>query len=111
RFGFEYYRTSREGLNFTTRAVDYFGAPETWGSFTRANPYYLEAPLSEVANRYSGSLDYNRQKWNFHYRAGYQTFEDSVRGNNLESPQRSINTNAAVTTSELVNNVSWSDSR
>src|ERR1051325_2341255 len=45
RLSFEVYRNTRDGVAGTTRPVDYFGSAFTWGSFARANPYYMEAPL------------------------------------------------------------------
>ncbi len=111
RFTFEYNRNSRDGVNFTTRALDYFGAPDLWGFFTRANPYYVEAPLNEVANRFAGGVSYNWQNWNFHYRLGYQTFEQTLGWNNVASPQRSIDIDAPATANELLNHASWSEFR
>src|SRR5207247_10632477 len=60
RLTFEYNRTTRDGTTFVTRALDYFGSPEAWGSFARANPYYLQAPVNEVANRFAGGLKIGR---------------------------------------------------
>jgi hypothetical protein len=111
RLSFEYYRNTRDGVNFTTRPIDYFGSSATWGSFARANPYYLVAPLSEMSNRITGGIDYTLHAWNFHYRLGYQRFEDSINGQNASSPERSINIGDPNTAKELVNGVSWSDSR
>ena len=95
----------------TTRPVDYFGSSATWGSFARANPYYLVAPFKESANRVTGGLDYTVHDWNLHYRLGYQSFEDSVDGNNPLSPERSINVDDPNTARELLNNFVWKDSR
>ena len=111
RFSFEYYRNTRDGVNFTTRTLDYFGSSSTWGSFARANPYYLVAPLSEAANRITGGVDYTLHAWTVHYRLGYQRFEDSINGLNASALERSINVNDPTTAQELVNGVSWSDSR
>jgi len=111
RFTFEYFRNTRDGMTWTTRSLDYFGASSTWGSFARANPYYVLAPLSETSNRITGGIDYTLNTWNFHYRLGYQRFEDSINGLNTSSPQRSINVDDPVTAKELVNGISWSDSR
>jgi hypothetical protein len=111
RFTFEYYRNTRDGVTFTTRPVDYFGSSGTWGFFARANPYYLIAPLSEAANRATGGLDYTYNGWNFHYRIGYQRFEDAVNGGNAASPERSINVNDRTTAAELLSGGSWIDSR
>jgi hypothetical protein len=111
RFSFEYYRNTRDGVSFTTRPLDYFGSSATWGGFARANPYYLVAPLSETSNRVTAGLDYTRGGWNLHYRVGYQRFEDAVNGANVSSPERSINIDDPNTARELVNGVSWLDSR
>jgi hypothetical protein len=111
RFTFEFYRNSRDGVNFTTRSLDYFGASSTWGSFARGNPYYVVAPLQEAAYRGTAGIDYTSGGWNFHYRAGYQSFADSVRGINAASQERSINVDDPGTAREPVNSISWRDSR
>ncbi len=111
RFSFEYYRNTRDGVNLTTRSLDYFGASSTWGSFARANPYYLIAPIDETSNRITGGIDYTLHAWTFHYRLGYQRFEDSVNGQNASSPERSINIDDPATSKELANRVSWLDYR
>jgi hypothetical protein len=88
KFNFEYYRNTRDGATFTTRSLDYFGSSSTWGSFARANPYYLFAPFNEVSDRVTGGLDYAVKNWTLHYRLGYQTFEDAVTAElNLASAQ------------------------
>jgi opacity protein-like surface antigen len=111
RFNFEYGRTSRDGVNFTTRALDYFGSPDSWGSFARANPYYVEAPLNDVSNRFTGGVSYTWRDWNFHYRLGYQTFEQNLSWQNVASPERSLNVDAGATLREEVNHASWSEFR
>jgi len=111
RFTFEFYRNSRDGVSFTTRSLDYFGSSSTWGSFARANPYYMIAPLQEMAYRGVAGVDYTQGVWNFHYRAGYQSFEDSIRGANAASLERSINIDDASTAGEQLNSASWMDWR
>ena len=111
KFSFEYYRNTRDGATFTTRSLDYFGSSSTWGSFARANPYYLFAPINEVSNRVTGGIDYTLKDWTLHYRLGYQTFEDAVNGQNLTSPLLSINVNDPSTRKEPLNGASWTDSR
>jgi len=111
RFTFEYNRSSREGLTFTTRALEFVGAPSTWGSFARANPYYLAAPVNEVANRFAGGVSYNWRDWNFFYRTGYQTFEQNLLMDNVAAGQRSINTGEALTASELLQRASFNQYR
>lgn len=111
QFSFQYYRNTRDGMTGTTRSLDYFGSSSTWGSFARANPYYVLAPLSETSNRVSGGIDYTLHAWTFHYRLGYQRFEDSINGQNASSPEQSINVDDPATAKETVNGISWSDSR
>jgi hypothetical protein len=111
RLLFEYSRNTRDGTTFTTRSPVYFGSSSTWGSFARANPYYIIAPLSEEANRVTGGLDYTRGGWSVHYRIGYQRFEDAINGGNVTSPERSINVNDPTTAPELLRGASWIDSR
>ncbi len=111
RFTFDYNRSSRDGVNFTTRTLDYFGSPDIWGFFLRANPYYVEAPLNEIANRFTGGVSYTWRDWNFHYRLGYQTFEQNLDWNNLASPQQSINIDERATANEQVKSASWSEFR
>ena len=111
RFNFGYNRNSRDGVSFTTHVLDFFGAPSSWGNFTRANPYYVEAPLNEVSNRFSGGLSYTVRNWSFHYKVGYQTFTQQTNWNNVDSPERSINIDAPATANELLNSATWSEFR
>jgi len=111
RFSFEYYRNTRDGVTETTRSLDYFGSSATWGSFARANPYLIIAPLSEATDRVTGGIDYTKNGWAFHYRLGYQSFTDSINGNNINSPERSINIDDPATAKELVKGTSYSDFR
>ncbi len=91
RFHFDYYRPSDDGTTFTTRSLDFFSSPSFWGGFARANPYYLNAPLSDSTNRITGGIDYSLRDWNFHYSVGYQTFTENINLNNVGSPEFSIN--------------------
>jgi hypothetical protein len=111
RFSFEYYRNTRDGVTETTRSLDYFGSSATWDSFARANPYLIIAPLSEATDRVTGGIDYTKNGWTFHYRLGYQSFTDSINGNNINSPERSINIDDSATAKELVKGTSYSDFR
>jgi hypothetical protein len=111
RFNFDYNRSTREGTTFVTRSLDYFGSPTAWGSFARANAYYLQAPVDEVANRFTGGVSYSRRDWNFLYRLGYQTFEQNLTMDNVVSPERSINTADAVTAGELLQRASFNQYR
>ena len=111
RFIFEYYRTGRDGMTVTTRTAEYVGAPDFWGSFLRANPYVIQAPLNEVANRFSGGLNYSWREWNFNYKTGYQTFEQTLTLDNIGSGQRSINTSDPVTANERLDRASWLEFR
>jgi opacity protein-like surface antigen len=110
RFHFNYEHPSDDGTTFTTRAPDFFGSPGFWGSFVRANPYYLDAPLTDSTNRITGGVDYTLKDWNFHYSIGYQTFTENIGLNNVTSPEFSINP-IALSTTEPLTNLSWSQFR
>src|SRR5579863_10270851 len=111
RFSFEYYRNTRDGVTQTTRSLDYFGSSSTWGSFARANPYLIIAPLSEATDRVTGGIDYTNHGWALHYKLGYQSFADAINGANLNSPERSINIDDPTTAKELANGISYADFR
>ena len=91
RFNFDYYRTTDSGPTFTTESLDFFDSPSYWGTFARANPYYLYAPINDDTNRFTGGIDYTYRAWTFHYNLGYQTFTENVSLNNVNSPELSIN--------------------
>ena len=111
RFTFEYNRTARDGMTFVTRALDYFDSDAAWGGFARANPYYLQAPVNETANRFTGGVSYTWRDWNLFYRTGYQTFEQNLTIDNVVSPQQSINLSDPVTANELLNRASFNQYR
>lgn len=110
RFRFNYYRTSDEGNTFTTRSLDFLGSPGYWGTFARANPYSLYAPLSDYANRFTGGVDYAVKNWSFHYSVGYQTFTENTSLTNVASPELSINPITSSTKDPLTA-LSWSQFR
>src|SRR5260370_31437557 len=97
-------------MTFTTRSLDFLGSPGYWGTFARANPYSLFAPLADYTNRFTGGIDYTLNMWNFHYSAGYQTFTENGSLSNLTTPELSINPIASSTKQPLTN-VSWSQFR
>ena len=111
RFSLEAYRNTRDGMTETTRSLDYFGSSSTWGAFARANPYLMIAPLNEETTRVAGGIDYTRGGWTLHYRIGYQSFMDAINGNNITSPQRSINIDDRTTAAELAKGISYTDFR
>jgi hypothetical protein len=111
RFNFEYYRTGRDGTTLTTRTLEYIGAPAFWAGFLRANPYVIEAPVNEIANRFSGGVNYSWRDWNFAYKAGYQTYEETLTLDNIAPGQRSINTNDPATANERLDRASWLEFR
>jgi hypothetical protein len=111
RFLFEYNRASRDGVNFTTRTMDYFGAPSSWGSFLRSNPYYVDMPLNESANRVTGGLSYTHRDWTFHYRIGYQDMQQILDWQNVGSPEHSIVLDQSRADGELLTSASWSEFR
>ena len=110
RFNFDYYRTSDSGPAFTTESLDFFDSPSYWGTFARANPYYLFAPINDDTNRFTGGIDYTFHAWTFHYNLGYQTFTENVALNNVNSPELSINP-VTSSTLEPLTNLSQSDYR
>ncbi|MEI9815409.1 MAG: hypothetical protein WDO18_23380 [Acidobacteriota bacterium] len=73
KFSVEFYRNTRDGMSLITRSPDYFGSSSAWGSFARADPYVMQAPLSESSNRVTFGVDYTISKWTVHYRTGYQS--------------------------------------
>jgi hypothetical protein len=103
RFHFDYYRPSDQGTTFTTRAPDFFGSPGFWGTYVRANPYVLDAPLTDNTNRITGGLDYSLRSWNFHYSVGYQSFTENIGFKNLTVPELSINPIASSVAEPLAN--------
>jgi hypothetical protein len=103
RFHFDYERPSDEGTTFTTRVPDFFSSPAFWGTYVRANPYILDAPLSDVTNRITGGFDYTLKSWTFHYSIGYQTFTENIALNNVTSPEFSINPIASSAAEPLTN--------
>lgn len=111
RFLFEYGRNSRRGVNFTTRELDYFGSSEAWGGFLRANPYYVEAPLEDHTNRFTGGFSYSPKNWNLHYRLGYQTFKQVMDWQNVESPQLTFERSNTSAANETLNSARWMESR
>ncbi len=110
RFNFDYYRTTDSGPAFTTESLDFFNSPGYWGTFARANPFYLYAPIDDNTNRFTGGIDYTYHSWSFHYNLGYQTFSQFMSLSNVGSPQVSINP-VTSSTNEPVTSVSQSDYR
>ncbi len=103
RFEFGYDRTSDEGAAITTQAPDFFGSPGFWGTYVRGNPFQLLLPLSDYTNRFSGAIEYSLRNWSFHYRLGYQTFNEASNWTNLASPELSIDPAAASKNEPLAN--------
>ncbi|MDR3722830.1 MAG: hypothetical protein P4L00_14625, partial [Candidatus Acidoferrales bacterium] len=101
---------SDEGSLLTTRSLDFLGSPAFWGTFARANPYSLFAPLTDDTNRFTGGVDYAWKTWSFHYSVGYQTFTENMSLSNVSSPELSINPILS-STLEPLSNLSWSQFR
>jgi len=110
RFSVDFYRNTTEGSLLTTRSLDFFGAPSYWGTFARANPYPLVAPLNDDTNRFTGGIDYSWRHWDFHYRAGFQTFNETALLNPVSNGEVSINP-AALSAMEPLTQLSWSQTR
>jgi hypothetical protein len=111
RFNFEYQQTSLEGQNATTRVLDYFGAPSTWGSFERADPYGVESSLNNHSHRATAGVSYSIRNWSFFYRAGYQWFDEDTPLQNMTSNERSINIDDTTAPKELLTQATWSNTR
>jgi len=110
QFTFEVFHTSYDGNTFSTRSLDFFNSPAYWASFARANPYYLIAPLRDSTNRVAGGIDYSWHDWSFHYKAGYQTFNENITFDEAAPGQTSINP-VALSQTEPLANLSWAQSR
>jgi hypothetical protein len=110
RLNFDYYRTTDNGPTFTTESPDFLGSPGYWGSYARANPFYLFAPIMDETNRFTGGMDYSFHSWSFHYAAGYQTFSSNLSVNNVTTPELSINP-AKSSKAEPLSNFTWSQNR
>jgi hypothetical protein len=109
KIDFEYRRNTRDGVNFTTRTLDYFGASSTFLSFVRANPYYVAAPLDQSTNRFTAGLSYALKDWNVFYRAGFQSYTEKVNISSVTST--SLNVDDPVTARETLTQASWSEFR
>ena len=110
RFNFEVTRTTTNGPLLTTRSLDFFNSPTFWGAFARANPYPLDAPLDDETDRFAGGVDYSWRDWNFHYRAGFQSFTENISLNPIAPGEVSINP-VALSQSEPLTQLSWSSLR
>ena len=115
RFTFGYNRESRDGMTETTRSLDYPGSASYFGTYSRANPFLMAAPLNEQTDRITAGIDYKLRDWTFHYRVGYQVFSQNMSWNNLTSPEESIDTTPAsvntVDAQEKLTSASWSEFR
>lgn len=110
RFSIDFVRNTTEGSLLTTRSPDFFGSPSYWASFARANPYPLTAPLNDDTNRFTGGVDYSWRDWDFHYRAGFQTFNETSILNLVANGEVSINPTASSKTTPMTQ-LSWSQTR
>ena len=109
--GAEYHRAQRLGNRLSTRVLEYFDPPSSWGSFLRANPYLVNGPADEVSNRLAGTLTYTRGGWSAFFRGGYQQYEEDLEIRNLSAVQPSINVDDPATAGEPVNVAEWSEFR
>ena len=111
RFNFNIERASNDGSVFLTQAPDFLGSPATWGTFARANPYQLFQPLQDTSNKVTGGFDYTFSGWTLHYSLGYQNFNEAVNAANATSPEFSINTGQASTSTTPLLNFAQSETR
>jgi hypothetical protein len=110
RLRFEYNRNSHDGTDFSTRALDYYGAPSSWGTFIRDNPYYVVGPIDETMNKVAGGFDYTISNWNVHYTVGYQTFQQNMSWAN-PTIERSINIDSTANVLERLLAGNWWEHR
>ena len=110
RFNFDYYHTTDSGATFTTASPDFLGSPGYWGTYARANPFFLYAPVNDDTNRFIGGVDYTFHSFTFHYAAGYQTFGANMNVNNVSSPELSINPTKS-STQEPLTLFAWTQQR
>jgi hypothetical protein len=110
RFNLDVARTTTNGNLLTTRSLEFFNAPSYWGGFARANPYPLNAPLDDETNRFTGGVDYSWRDWHFHYKAGFQSFNESIAMNPLAPGDVSVNP-ATLSQSEPLIQLSWTQTR
>ena len=111
RFFFDYDRVTNQGQLQSTRTIDFVGSPTAWGSFARANPYEVVGPVNNDANRVTGGVSYSRDHWTVHYRAGYQTYDETQSLDPLMPKERSINVGDPATAGEPLSALSWLQSR
>ena len=103
RFRFDYYRPSDEGMTYTTESPDFFDSPSYWGTYARANAFYLFAPVNDYTNRFTGGFDYSVNDWSFHYDVGYQTFTQNINLSNVSAPELSIDPASSSVAEPLAN--------
>ncbi len=113
RFGLQYYHTSDNGTTITPMTPSFMGqAYPTWGFFSGQTPYLLYAPANDIADRFTGSMDYTLlRRWTFHYALGYQTLTNAMTFNNLTAGQISINTGSATAVDTPLKSFSMSQFR
>ena len=110
RFRFDYNLSTVNGTIFTTRVMDYFGAPASWGTFLRDNPYYVTGPTSDASHNTSVGADYTLRGWSFHGTVGYQSFHQRLNWTN-PAIERSINIDSTVNVKELLFSGNWNEFR
>ncbi|HEY3453836.1 MAG TPA: hypothetical protein VGK64_04480 [Bryobacteraceae bacterium] len=110
RFRFEYNLSAYSGTLFATRTLDYFGAPASWGTFLRDNPYYVTGPTNDASNSTAGGIDYTLKSWTFHYTGGYQSFHQRFNWTN-PAVERSINIDSTANVKELLASGNWNEFR
>ena len=101
----------RDGSAGSTRSLDFVGAPAAWGAFAHANPFPVEGPLDDKANRVAGGVSYGGDRWTVNYKAGYQTYDETQTLAAEALPERSINVADGATATELLSAFRWSQTR
>ncbi|MGH9397555.1 MAG: hypothetical protein ACRD18_11980 [Terriglobia bacterium] len=111
RSRFNYYRTTYDSTTFSTFSPDFLDSPGSRGTCARGTPYPLYSPLYNIANRFTGGIDYTFHSWTVHYDLGYQRYNETMNFNNTASPELGINTSVAANPLETLTHLSWTDFR
>jgi hypothetical protein len=110
RFSAAYDRVQYRGALSSTRSLDFLGSPTVWGSFARANPYLVNGPVDDSANRFTGGAAFSRVHWTVAYKLGYQVY-DEAQSLGASGGERSIDVADPTTAAEKLAVYSSTESR
>ncbi len=107
RLRFLYDSSLRSGWDETTRSLDFYGAPGSWGFYARGNPFLMSAPLDESDQRVRAGIEDSYRSWNVRVMLGFDRYEEAINGVNLQSPELSINVDDPTTRNQPLSHASW----